>query len=829
MRCSVCGRENLPGARFCAQCGASLPMGADESLQPGQTMNSGQYRVVRALGQGGMGAIYLAQNTQAFDRLCVIKEMIPYFEPGKEREAQERFEQEARTLAALKHPGIPDIYGYFSEKGHHYIVMEYIEGENLEHSLTHENRSGERIVGQPVDAEQVVHYSVQICRVLEYLAQVKLEPVVHCDIKPANIIIDKNSQQAVLVDFGTARARYLRSMQGQPDDKRSSVYGTVGYAAPELYRGQVVPKSDVFSLAATVYHLLTDDDPRDHPFKWPQMERVNASLRLILEHALVNEVDQRLDAEQFRRQLEAYRAAQAGTVRPLTFPDGNLATTLTGVLDLAARYWEYTRQILYDGSLDAWLRNTLNDPVAANRAADAVQEYPGAPDAGLDAFVRGLNPRMPASKLTLSASQVDLGTVAPGEDRPFELTLTNHGPGGSHGSIKSSDLWLRVSPGAYALAPGGHCVIQMRLVATEHLAMNKRHVARVLLSASTGQTLEAEVYLEVGRRATPRPVTVTTISTGPKPAQAAVRASTGAVPRAKPKPAQPRSGARKMGILFVLLVALLAVAVGLVYLVPRGTRGVDLQGGLLAIQQGEWQRMARDLAWLDPQSREQVEQVGRALDEAMVHLPGGTLVMGREDGAPDERPAHEVQVADLSMDRFEVTNVQYQRFVNETGHRAPRSWAGGYYPLGRALYPVVGVSWEDARAYAGWAGKRLPTEAEWEWAARGAEGRLYPWGNELDPAQANFKSSAQTPKGTAPVGSFPKDATPEGIMDLGGNVREWTADRYGPYRVPHAPPTEGSQIAVRGKSWQTYNDAASSRDRMAMDAAAEDLGFRCVQ
>jgi len=790
-------------------------------------MNAGQYRVVRALGKGGMGAIYLAENTQAFSRLCVIKEMIPYYEPGKEREAQERFEQEARTLAALKHPGIPDMYGYFSEKGHNYIVMEYIEGDDLERSLTHEKSSGEKVSGRPMDAGLVVHYGVQMCRVLEYLAQVQPEPVVHCDIKPANIIIDKNSQQAVLVDFGTARARYLRGMQGQPDDKHESVYGTVGYAAPELYRGQVVPKSDVFSLAATMYHLLTDDDPRDHPFKWPQIERINASLRLILEHALANELDQRLDAEQFRRQLEAYRAAQAGTVRPLTFPEGNLATTLTGVLDLAQRYWEYTRQILYDGSLDAWLRNTLNDPVAANRAADAVREYPSALDAGLDAFVRGLNPRLPAPKLAVSASQIDLGTIAPGEDKAFDLTLTNHGPGGSHGTIKSSELWLRVSPDVYALAPGGHCVVQMRLLATEHLAMNKRHVARVLVSASTGQTLEAEVRLEVGRRATQRPAATTVTGKGAKPTQAVAR--TGTAPRAKPKPAQPRAGARKTGIVLALLVLLIGIVAGLVYFVPRGARGVNLQGGLLAIQQGEWQRMTRDLAWLDPQNREQVEQVGRALDGAMVHLPGGTLVMGREDGAPDERPAHEVQVADLSMDRFEVTNVQYQRFVNETGHPTPRSWSEGYYPLAQALHPMTEVTWEDARAYADWAGKRLPTEAEWEWAARGAEGRLYPWGNELDPAQANFKSSAQTPTGTAPVGSFPKDATPEGIMDLGGNVREWTADRYGPYQVPHAPPTEGSQIAVRGKSWQTYNDAASARDRMAMSATAEDLGFRCVR
>jgi formylglycine-generating enzyme required for sulfatase activity len=247
------------------------------------------------------------------------------------------------------------------------------------------------------------------------------------------------------------------------------------------------------------------------------------------------------------------------------------------------------------------------------------------------------------------------------------------------------------------------------------------------------------------------------------------------------------------------------------------------------MQKGDWQRMVRDLTWLDPANAEQVAEVGRALDGVTVRLSAGTLVMGREDGAQDERPVHEVQVSPLDLDRFEVTNAQYQRFVDGTGHAPPASWSGGRFPLGQALHPVTSVTWHDAQDYAAWAGKRLPTEAEWEWAARGSQGRLYPWGNELDPAQANFRSSAQTPKGSSAVGTFPGDATPEGVMGLAGNVREWTADRYGPYRVPHAPPTEGTETAVRGKSWRTYNDAASARDRAPENEAADDLGFRCAR
>jgi eukaryotic-like serine/threonine-protein kinase len=246
-------------------------------------------------------------------------------------------------------------------------------------------------------------------------------------------------------------------------------------------------------------------------------------------------------------------------------------------------------------------------------------------------------------------------------------------------------------------------------------------------------------------------------------------------------------------------------------------------------------QMQRYWAQLDPTERESVRTVGHALDEALVRVPGGTLRMGSEEGGLDERPVHDVTVADRAVQRFEVTNVQYQRFVDDTGHAFPRDWAGGHFARGKALHPVTGVTWEDASAYVAWASMRLPTEAEWEWAARGAEGRLYPWGNAEGGQRANSQSSAVIKTGkaaqgsTLAVGSFPSGATPEGILDMAGNVREWTADRYGPYRDPHAPPTEGNRRAVRGSSWRTYNDAATARESVEASAVADDLGFRCVR
>jgi serine/threonine protein kinase len=303
MRCSSCGRENNSSARFCAFCGAGLD-GEPSLLQPGQLVEQGTYRIIRLLGRGGMGAVYLAANTKAFDRPCVVKEVIEYYDPTDPKARQraiERFELEARMLAALKHPGIPDIYAYFTEHGRNYLVMEYIEGPNLAQDLTRE-KDGRTVAGHPQPLEDVIRYAVQICEVLSYLEQ-QQPPVIHNDIKPANIILDKNSGRAVLVDFGTAKTRYVVQRPGQPGRQQSSVYGTVGYAAPELYDGRAEPRSDVHALAATAYHLLTDDDPRDHPFQFPKMDTIPEAVRQVLVDALQVEVANRPSATQLSERL----------------------------------------------------------------------------------------------------------------------------------------------------------------------------------------------------------------------------------------------------------------------------------------------------------------------------------------------------------------------------------------------------------------------------------------------------------------------------------------------------------------------------------------------
>jgi formylglycine-generating enzyme required for sulfatase activity len=221
--------------------------------------------------------------------------------------------------------------------------------------------------------------------------------------------------------------------------------------------------------------------------------------------------------------------------------------------------------------------------------------------------------------------------------------------------------------------------------------------------------------------------------------------------------------------------------------------------------------------------------------EMMVEIPAGEFTMGNDGGDDDEKPAHTVTLEVFEIDVFEVTNADFARFVEETGYQTEAEKAGesGWraYAEGKDNHPVVKVTWNDADAYCQWAGKRLPTEAEWEKAARGEEGFIYPWGNEWDPAKTNSKESGF--RGTVAVGSFPEGASPYGVFDMAGNVWEWTADWYQAYPgSAYQSGYFGEKFKVtRGGGWFQVADLVTTFNRSATDpsAANDDLGFRCAR
>lgn len=496
--CPNCGRLNRPGARYCASC--QTPLGAAAArLQAGQLLADGAYRILRPLGKGGMGAVWLVAQTKAFGRLAVLKEVVEYYDPSnpEERErALDRFEAEARTLGDLKHPGIPDLYAYFSEGGHNYLVMEYIEGPDLRQGLTREDAdTGNLVAGSPFPADAVLRYAMQVCEVLEYLSN-QQPPVIHNDIKPGNIIIDENSGRAVLVDFGTARTRYLKAM-GRPDARRSSIYGTVGYAAPELFKGRSEPRSDVYSLAATAYHLLTDDDVRDHPMQYPLLDTLPPALAGILRSALAEEPEARPTAAELRRQLEAYLAGLTGPLRGLSFPDGESADERDELLALAVKHWSYAAGILHDGTMAHWLRRALHDPVAARAAEEAVQHNPNSPDAALDEFIGNLNPAiLPPAKLELRTTSIRLPGLAPNQRISQKIEFANRGRGYLRGEVFATKPWVRLGSAAFSCAPGQSCQVPIE-IDTGALDTGQAYLAAVTLSPEGGMPEVVAVQISV--------------------------------------------------------------------------------------------------------------------------------------------------------------------------------------------------------------------------------------------------------------------------------------------------------------------------------------------
>lgn len=219
----------------------------------------------------------------------------------------------------------------------------------------------------------------------------------------------------------------------------------------------------------------------------------------------------------------------------------------------------------------------------------------------------------------------------------------------------------------------------------------------------------------------------------------------------------------------------------------------------------------------------------------MILVPGGDFVMG-SDNKGDHSPSHIVRLDTFYIDQYEVTNAQYYTFCRETGRSLPEFWGKDVFrcSLEYPDHPVTGVSWNDAAAYAEWCGKRLPTEAEWEYAARGGlPGSNYPNGDTLTPADANYTKSGQG--GTVPVGSYPANGFV--IHDTAGNVAEWVADWYSDDYYAVSPPSnpkgpkKGKFHVIRGGGWHSgpYCNRVYYRNALPPNWLDFNVGFRCAK
>jgi serine/threonine-protein kinase len=246
---------------------------------------NGRYEIVRRIGGGGMGAVYLAKDRNLGDAPRAVKEMVEsHLDPSQHEKAIGDFKRESLLLTSLEHPCIPTIYDYFYDEGsgRFYLVMKYISGGDLASRMR-------AAVGGRIDEKTVTDWGMQVADVLDYLHS-RPKPIIYRDLKPANLMIDGNTGRVMLIDFGIAR---WVSQQ----EKGVTAVGTMGYAPPELFSGRVQPASDVYSLGATMFHLLTGSDPQDNPLlifdftKNPRPRQIAPNISTEMEQILMKAVE----------------------------------------------------------------------------------------------------------------------------------------------------------------------------------------------------------------------------------------------------------------------------------------------------------------------------------------------------------------------------------------------------------------------------------------------------------------------------------------------------------------------------------------------------------
>jgi formylglycine-generating enzyme required for sulfatase activity len=707
--------------------------------------------VVRKLGEGGMGAVYEAID-QRVSCLVALKETLA----TRDNEARDAFEREAALLANLRHQALPKVMDYFSENEGDFLVMEFIPGYDLEELL--DSRGG------PFPQAQVLRWADELLKVLDYLHKQE-PPILHRDIKPANLKLTKQGE-IFLLDFGLAKG----TVGQMPTLVTSrSVHGyTPIYASLEQILGQGTdPRSDLYSVGATLYQLLSAVPPTDAPARFraaedeqtdplPPLEKLNPQVS-----ANVAAVIQRAMAIS-RKQRPASAAEMRKALRLATEEDEQEAT------EEEYRRAESKRQ----------QRDTERNK--AEVTARGVEEE---------------RQRREAESRRLE------------EERRRE----------------AEERRREAEAAARKAAAERQLQAEAEQQRREAAARLQAEAERRRLEDERIRAEEAERQRRARVAEPPLPVAVRS------PEQSATQERRSQPDPEASKPPSPdrihHAGTRIVIIAaaaagLIAVAALVVVVIWLIRANPTPTQG------------SAEPNQSPQVSPSPKQAETKLKQVAEPLPpEGMVYVPAGTFLMGRDKGKDEaERPAHQVKVGSFYIDIYEVTNEDYEKFVQATGHHAPTTWSNGRYPTNASRRPVTGVTWDDANAYAKWAKKRLPTEAEWEFAARGTDRRVYPWGNDWQPGSANANGASQ---GMADVG-FYKGTSPFGAFDMIGNAWEWTASDLRAYPGGSLPPNlpGGNLKVIRGGSYESTKEYATTTYRTGWPARGAatyaQTGFRCV-
>jgi len=293
--CDKCGFQNSNSARYCKSCGEDIiATGATGALMAGVILDE-RYEIKRLIKSGGMGSVYEALDNRFDKTPCAVKEMLNFSaSPQNQQYLIDRFSKEAKILNNLRHPNLPVVKDYFVQCGRYYLVMDYIEGEDLETVM-------KKYQGKGVPQEYVITWAIEILDALNYLHN-QSPPVIYRDLKPPNIMIRHSDRRAMLIDFGIARTL---DAEGQ---NTMTIVGTPVFAPEELIAGKPEPRTDLYSLGATMHCLLTGTVPQ-RPFEFPSLKEFNLNISQELEDIIMCSLsrkpsDRYVNAKQMKDALE---------------------------------------------------------------------------------------------------------------------------------------------------------------------------------------------------------------------------------------------------------------------------------------------------------------------------------------------------------------------------------------------------------------------------------------------------------------------------------------------------------------------------------------------
>ncbi len=727
------------------------------------TQQIGKYQILEEIGHGGFGDVYLAEDAMLGSQVA-LKVLAPVY--MRDPTVVRRFQQEARAAARLRHPNIVRIYDLGEGDGMLYLAMDYLPGRTLAAVIREEG---------PLPLEQVADLLAQVAAALDHAHG---RGLTHRDVKPGNVMVSEDGH-ATLMDFGLVKAAdhtqftvLYRTADSEQFTTGGGTIGTPEYMAPEQADptlGEVGPLSDLYALGIMAYQMVTGRVPFQASTPIATL-RAHADLAPPPPSQWV-EVPDEVAAVMLRtlaKQPEERWPSAGAFADALTAAVTQSQAGATQEAQLAALYAQVEEAL--DAQQWALALGLCGQIMARAPAYRQIEDLFEQATQGLtrqrewEAQQDELSNLYDEAIECMSTEDWDSailllsGIVDAGEDYAFRDVPKRLAEAREAQARAESERLARLKTlGEKVVATAE----QLREFLTEWQELKPDRE-----SVETAYGMLRELMLPVAE------------ADGLEGEELQLEASK----RAEDLQLQAKERAQTLQ--------------------ERVKAAVD-EGKAASIKTKE------DLLAQVVRSIPIWQQIGIE----MVTIPAGEFLYGEKK----ER----VHVPEYAMAKTPVTNAQYKAFVEVTGHEPPRHWKEGRIPKDKEAHPVVNVNWRDAMAFCGWAGCRLPSEQEWEKGARGSDGREYPWGDGWQSGQCNTSEAHFFAGNTTPVGQYPNGASPYGLLDMAGNVWEWSENWYD---------TEQKSKTLRGGSWNYDRTFARSAIRVKgnPDGRGTNGGFRCV-